>query len=145
MSILGGSSMCFRVPHLCSKIPKINSIVLKTEGAWAAVAQQRTLVARMPMDWRIRHSHLASTLFHSFVPWCRSRRIRPQITRLSQLETENSAMGTWPIYKKSIIPNWFEKWRDTSNGSWCMGIKGEMSGTVCVTFTWDMYIYMSCL
>ena len=32
------------------------------------------------------------------------------------------------------------KWL-TSNGSWCMGIKGEMSGTVCVTFTWYMYIY----
>ena len=30
----------------------------------------------------------------------------------------------------------------TSNGSWCMGIKGETSGTVCVTFTWDMYIYI---
>ena len=30
----------------------------------------------------------------------------------------------------------------TSNGSWCMGIKGEMSGTVCVTFTWHMYIYI---
>ena len=30
----------------------------------------------------------------------------------------------------------------TSNGSWCMGIKGEMSGTVCVTFTWGMYIYI---
>ena len=29
----------------------------------------------------------------------------------------------------------------TSNGSWCMGIKGEMSGTVGVTFTWYMYIY----
>ena len=29
-----------------------------------------------------------------------------------------------------------------SNGSWCMGIKGEMYGTVCVTFTWDMYIYI---
>ena len=29
----------------------------------------------------------------------------------------------------------------TSNGSWCMGINGEMSGTVCVTFTWYMYIY----
>ena len=29
----------------------------------------------------------------------------------------------------------------TSNGFWCMGIKGEMSGTVCVTFTWYMYIY----
>ena len=40
----------------------------------------------------------------------RPRRIRPQITRLSQLE--NSAMGTWPIYKNSIIPDWFKKWRD---------------------------------
>ena len=63
-----------------------------------------------PLDWRIRHSHLASTLFHSLVPWWHPRRIRPQITRLSQLE--NSAMGTWPIYKNSIIPDWFEKWRD---------------------------------
>ena len=61
------------------------------------------------LDWRIRHSHLAR-LFHSLVPWWRPRRIRPQITRLSQLE--NSAMGTWPIYKNSIIPDWFEKWRD---------------------------------
>ena len=62
------------------------------------------------LDWRIRHSHLASTLFHSLVPWWRPRRIRPQITRLSQLQ--NSAMGTWPIYKNSIISDWFEKWRD---------------------------------
>ena len=30
----------------------------------------------------------------------------------------------------------------TSNGSWCIGIKGEMSGTVWVTFTWDIYIYI---
>ena len=52
------------------------------------------------LDWRIHHSHLASTLFHSLVPWWRPRRIRPQITRLSQLE--NSAMGTWPIYKNSL-------------------------------------------
>ena len=62
------------------------------------------------LDWRIRHSHLAPTLFHSLVPWWRPRRIRPQITHLSQLE--NSAMGTWPIYKNSFIPDWFEKWRD---------------------------------
>ena len=60
-----------------------------------------------PLDWRIRHSHLASTLFHSLVPWWRPRRIRPQITRLSQLE--NSAMGMWPICKNSIIPDCFEK------------------------------------
>ena len=45
----------------------------------------------------------------------RPRRIRPHITRLSQLE--NSAMGTWPIYKNSIIPDWFEKWRDIK--FWC--------------------------
>ena len=32
--------------------------------------------------------------------------------------------------------------REPSNRSWCMGIKGEMSGTVCVIFTWDMYIYI---
>ena len=69
-----------------------------------------------PLDWRIRHSHLASTLFHTLVPWWRPRRIRPQITRLSQLE--NSAMGTWPIYKNSIIPDLFEKWRDIK--FWCM-------------------------
>ena len=31
---------------------------------------------------------------------------------------------------------------ETSNGSWCIGIKGEMSGTVCVTFTRDIYIYI---
>ena len=41
------------------------------------------------LDWRIRHSHLASTLFHSLVPWWRPRRIRPQITRLSQLHEAN--------------------------------------------------------
>ena len=35
----------------------------------------------------------------------------------------------------------YHQTRRTSNGSWCMGIKGEMSGTVCVTFTWYMYIY----
>ena len=65
------------------------------------------------LGWRIRHSQLASTLFHSLVPWWRPRRIRPQISRLSQLE--NSAMGTWPIYKNSIIPDWFEKWRDMNS------------------------------
>ena len=54
--------------------------------------------------WRLH------ALFHSLVPWWRPRRIRPQITRLSQWE--NSAMGTWPIYKNSIKADWFEKWRD---------------------------------
>ena len=30
---------------------------------------------------------------------------------------------------------WQHNILSTSNGYWCMGIKGEMSGTVCVTFT----------
>ena len=46
---------------------------------------------------------------------------------------------------RADIPAWRPQKYKTSNGSWCIGIKGEMSGTVCVTFTWDIYIYMSCL
>ena len=54
----------------------------------------------------------------------------------------------WRIYASIGLNEFLTHWgRDemgaitqTSNGSWCMGIKGEMSGTVCVTFTWDMYI-----
>ena len=52
-----------------------------------------------PLHWGIRHSDLTSRQFHSLVPWWRPRRIRPQKTRLSQLE--NSAMGKWP---KTIMP-----------------------------------------
>ena len=54
-----------------------------------------------------------------------------------------------PRYPHTVSTQWGHRdvcitaW--TSNGSWCIGIKGEMSGTVCVTFTWDIYIYMSCL
>ena len=46
--------------------------------------------------------------------------------------------------KQCRLPGHKLTWQhdSTSNGSWCMGIKGEMSGTVCVTFTWDMYIYI---
>ena len=45
----------------------------------------------------------------------------------------------------TVKPTIFNHNEQTSNGSWCIGIKGEMSGTVCVTFTWDMYIYDWCL
>ena len=66
----------------------------------------------------------------------------------------------WPISSRSfglglenrvrsvastVLDGFFPYLIQTSNGSWCIGIKGEMSGTVCVTFTWDIYIYMSCL
>ena len=43
-------------------------------------------------------------------------------------------------HKNYFIQPFVAQQEDTSNGSWCMGIKGEMSGTVCVTFTWDKYI-----
>ena len=47
----------------------------------------------------------------------------------------------WWSYHVTVMKSWHENC-STSNGSWCMGIKGEMSGTVCVTFTWYMYIYI---
>ena len=46
-------------------------------------------------------------------------------------------MGKWQRWL-SVAPN---VW--TSNGSWCMGIKGEMSGTVCLTLhEICIYIYI---
>ena len=32
--------------------------------------------------------------------------------------------------------------RSTSNGSWCIGIKCEMSDTVCVILPWNIYTYI---
>ena len=43
-----------------------------------------------------------------------------------------------PFYQHGL--SFISVW--TSNGSWCIGIKGEMSGTVCVTFSWDIYVYI---
>ena len=42
-----------------------------------------------PLHWITRHNHLTSRQFHSFVPWCRARRIQTQRTRL--IQSENSA------------------------------------------------------
>ena len=64
-----------------------------------------------------------------------------------------SRHASWHVrHARAVMYAGIAKWRftlksmaGTSNGSWCIGIKGEMSGTVCVTFTWDIYIYMSCL
>ena len=59
----------------------------------------------------------------------------PPLTAMPAVDVhEKFEMGTWSLL-------------ETSNGSWCMGIKGEMSGTICVKFTWDIYIvvYSFCL
>ena len=71
------------------------------------------------------------------------------VTWIEKYTYENTA--TFPRANE-LMRNYCTLWRlctpvttsmyKTSNGSWCMGIKGEMSGTVCVTFTWDMYIYI---
>ena len=58
-------------------------------------------------------------------------------TRATRMHFIDSVRNTTRPTRRSFSWN-----RYTSNGSWCMGIKGEMSGTVCVTFTWDMYIYI---
>ena len=55
---------------------------------------------------------------------------RLSVTCVPNLVVLSLKMGDWGIK------------RETSNGSWCMGIKGEMSDMVCVTFTWYIYIYI---
>ena len=62
------------------------------------------------LNWRIRHSHLASTLFHSLVPWWHPRRIRPQIIRLSQFgELRNGHVANLQeLYYTRLV----RKWRD---------------------------------
>ena len=55
-----------------------------------------------PLDWRIRHSHLASTLFYSLIPWWCPWRTWPQITSLSQLETSAMNGMIWIPFGCSI-------------------------------------------
>ena len=55
-----------------------------------------------PLDCRIRHSHLASTLFHSLTLWWRPWRTWPQITCLSQLETSAMNRMIWIPFGCSI-------------------------------------------
>ena len=63
------------------------------------------------------------------------------VIKFNRLSGDTCQQGPYSTYK----PCNYSLYIGTSNGSWCIGIKGEMSGTVCVTFTWDAYIYMSCL
>ena len=69
---------------------------------------------------RVSYPHMHHGTCVTHVPWCMSGSLINGFNR----------------------SRWREKRSRTSNGSWCMGIKGEMSGTVCVTFTWYMYIYI---
>ena len=66
--------------------------------------------------------------------------------KISYFDCNSAKVCSYDIIgKKSQLGQVMAWWRHeetTSNGSWCMGIKGEMSGTVCVTFTWDMHIYI---
>ena len=78
-----------------------------------------------------------STVIRSFGPH--------RLKRLYQIRRWNRDMGNLmnvtPAMQGYFSSNFsLRALVQTSNGSWCMGIKGEMSGTVCVTFTWDMYI-----
>ena len=61
---------------------------------------------------------------------------------LSSMFELDRPLGIYYLDTKVYMIEYENMTKLTSNGSWCLGIKGEMSGTVCVTFTWDMYIYM---
>ena len=64
--------------------------------------------------------------------------VRPPVVQSAGLSMKAAGDHGWISHpdRNTGIKGW------TSNGSWCIGIKGEMSGTVCVTFTWDIYIYI---
>ena len=86
------------------------------------------------MKWTWHHSKLAVEE-ESFFGGLR-------VVLLQLLSMQDRAVG---VTNLAVMLLWSQymivcPYRETSNGSWCMGIKGEMSGTVCVTFTWDMYI-----
>ena len=85
-----------------------------------------------------RHWNGLPSPLNCFIQYFITRHMQKQTLLYHQLNTILMKQ-TW-----SFIAIWHQCLL-TSNGSWCIGIKGEMSGTVCVTFTWDMYIYMSCL
>ena len=86
---------------------------MKTKQCWFKVTRElchewfhhvRHHVHDGHLGWRIRRSHLTSTLF----PWWRPRRIRPERPRLNW-RTPQWARGQ---FTRTIIPDWFDKWRD---------------------------------
>ena len=78
---------------------------------------------------------LTLKLHNTNVPIYIDRLGTPGLVFLGTVRGRKVTLGRWKASKV-----W--KTKSTSNGSWCIGIKGEMSGTVCVTFTWDIYIYI---
>ena len=60
-----------------------------------------------PLDWRIRHSHLTSTLFHL-------SQSRSVVTSAENPAPENSpqSIGERGQFTRTIMPDWFEKLRD---------------------------------
>ena len=83
--------------------------------------------------------HLAKFKHQEFGSWSK----RPHSNRPHPKWPQNLWLPKRPKPKWSQA--FWSKWphiKITGNRSWCMGIKGEMSGMVCVKFTWDMYIYI---
>ena len=93
---------------------------------------------------QIINNHCIDYIGHTYNCLALKRFQQPSSSQFRKMTRQNKKMWTRICCLK------FQKQQTcflipTSNGSWCMGIKGEMSGTVCLTFTWDMYTYMSCL
>ena len=71
---------------------------------------------------------------------------RALLVYMSRVDIHGTPVISGDMIDYHVLRIWLTSYRAphivrTSNGSWCMGIRGEMSDTVCVTFTWDMYIY----
>ena len=118
--------------HLC-----LNQRLSKQSWGWWFETPSRTL-------WRHCNESPALNLYHIY---------SPRTYFVHSIKVSNKRYPSFhitPLYWFNLFWPGGAIWRyrsvstmaQTSNGSWCMGIKGEMSGTVCVTFTWDMYIWV---
>ena len=131
-------------------------IALKLDEIGSVGPTDNRLILFQVMTWCQTISAVNNTICHSEFTWLwpftlscyiDSCRIERQITIWISCRKEKYDNSRICLSGNSAVSSTacLASQHRTSNGSWCMGIKGEMSGTVCVTFTWDMYIYMSCL
>ena len=105
-------------------------------SAWLAFCAGNSLVTGEIPTQRASHAD------NAFISWrhhATNKSVRTQICSCLVGITGLQSDLNWPLFQRDALT---ARNKMTSNGSWCIGIKGEMSGTVCVTFTWDIYIYI---
>ena len=119
----------------------ITYLEIKLEQRWFVILQLNSIRENLLVKWpltgtRIQKKSLVIKIRLILISLCNNYLFHETHNRQPPItHTWGHDIAMWPksVYIGSKML--------TSNGSWCIGIKGEMSGTVCVTFTWEIYIY----